>query len=123
RTNRPAAMGDRLRRPLVRDFADLYDLRHEDLAALERMGDLSASNLLERIEKSKERGLAPLLFGLGIRLVGERAAKLLAGHFGSMDELEKAALGAGAPEGREIPRQKSRSARKKAAAAQAGGKA
>jgi DNA ligase (NAD+) len=76
------------------------------------MGDLSASNLLERIEKSKERGLAPLLFGLGIRLVGERAAKLLAAHFGSMDVLEKAALKQDTPPANEKRRSKKGSVRK-----------
>lgn len=80
--------------PMVRDFADLYDLQAGSLETLERMGELSARNLVDRIEGSKRRGLAPLLFALGIRLVGERAAKLLAQHFGSLDELEQAALGA-----------------------------
>jgi len=80
-------------RPRVRDFADLYELRQEDLAGLERMGDLSARNLIERIERSKTRGLSALLFALGIRLVGDRAARLLARHFGSLDALLKAAEG------------------------------
>jgi DNA ligase (NAD+) len=81
-------------RPRVRDFADLYDLRAEDLEGLERMGELSARNLVERIEASKTRGLAALLFALGIRLVGDRAAKLLSRHFGSLEALMKAAEGA-----------------------------
>jgi len=80
-------------RPYVRDFADLYDLRVEDLIELERMGELSARNLVERIEHSKARGLSALLFALGIRLVGDRAARLLARHFGSIDALMKAAKG------------------------------
>lgn len=79
--------------PLVRDLADIYDLEHAALCGLERMGDLSARNLLAQIEASKKRGLAALLFALGIRLVGERAARLLAEHFGSLDAIEEAALG------------------------------
>lgn len=90
----PGTLLERARsRPMVRDFADLYELRAADLAGLERMGDLSARNLVERIERSKTRGLASLLFALGIRLVGDRAARLLARHFGSIEALMKAAEG------------------------------
>jgi len=78
-------------RGLVKDFADLYHLRLEDLVPLERMAEKSAQNLLEQIESSKARELRRLLFGLGIRHVGERAAMLLARHFGKLDTL------AGAP--------------------------
>jgi DNA ligase (NAD+) len=80
-------------RPWVRDFADLYHLDLETLAGPEMTRTISAGKLLDGIERSKSRGLAPLLFALGIRLVGERAAKLLAEHFGSLDALEQAALG------------------------------
>ena len=76
--------------PLVKDLADVYDLDHASLAGLERMGAISARNLLAQLEASKKRGLAALLFGLGIRLVGERAARLLAEHFGSLDAIEQA---------------------------------
>jgi DNA ligase (NAD+) len=78
--------------PLVQDFADLYGLaaRQDALVALERMGEVSVRKLLGRIEASKNRGLAPLLFALGIRLVGERAARVLAEEFGSLEALAAA---------------------------------
>ena len=75
---------------LVSDVASLYDLTAGDLAALERWGEKSAANVLAQIEKSKDAGLARLLFGLGIRQVGEKTAKLLARRFGSMDALAAA---------------------------------
>jgi DNA ligase (NAD+) len=75
---------------LVHDAADLYDLTHEQLANLERMGDKSASNLQEEIENSKKASLARLIFALGIRFVGERTGQLLADHFSSLDKLAKA---------------------------------
>ncbi|HWC06069.1 MAG TPA: NAD-dependent DNA ligase LigA, partial [Gemmatimonadota bacterium] len=77
-------------RGLVRDLADLYELEHETLAGLERMGDLSASNLLASLESSKGRGFERALFGLGIRFVGSTVAALLAAEFGSIDELAEA---------------------------------
>ncbi|MBI3932831.1 MAG: NAD-dependent DNA ligase LigA [Acidobacteria bacterium] len=79
---------------LVGDFADLYRLveRREALLALERMADKSADNLLAQIEASKTRELRRLVFGLGIRFVGERAAMLLARHFRSLDALAKAGV-------------------------------
>jgi DNA ligase (NAD+) len=75
---------------LVRSFADLYDLKQNDLAVLERMGDKSASNLCQQIEASKGRELARLVFGLGIRHVGVNAARLLAEHFLVMEKLAAA---------------------------------
>ncbi|MFN7946439.1 MAG: NAD-dependent DNA ligase LigA [Blastocatellia bacterium] len=80
--------------PLVRDAADLYSLKdkRDELIALERMGAKSADNLLTQIEASKEAGLARLLYGLGIRHVGERTAQVLAGHFGSIDRLGEASV-------------------------------
>ena len=75
---------------LIGDPADLYYLRREDLLRLERMGEKSADKLLRNIEASKERGLARLLFALGIRHVGSEVAALLAAHFGSLDALAKA---------------------------------
>ncbi|MDV2503927.1 MAG: NAD-dependent DNA ligase LigA [bacterium] len=72
---------------LVGDVADLYGLTVEDLLPLERFADKSAANLVEAIEVSKGRGLDRLLFGLGIRHVGERAADILAEKFASLDAL------------------------------------
>ncbi|MBI2152385.1 MAG: NAD-dependent DNA ligase LigA [Candidatus Rokubacteria bacterium] len=85
-----AVVGQLVDRELVRDFADLYHLTVEQLAGLERLAEKSASNLVEAIQKSKTRGLARLLNGLGIRYVGERAAQLLAAHFGTMDRILEA---------------------------------
>ena len=75
---------------MVRTIADLYSLDLAGLAELERMGEKSATNLVESIQKSREAGLQRLLFGLGIRFVGERAAELLARRFPSMDTLSAA---------------------------------
>lgn len=81
-----------LEKGLVRDAADLYALNHEDLAGLDRMGDKSARNLLEQIEASKKRSLGQVIFGLGIRHVGERTAMVLAQQFGSLENLSEAPL-------------------------------
>lgn len=75
---------------LVRDVADLYDLTREQLLPLERMGEKSVDNLLEAIEASKNNSLEKLLFGLGIRFVGAKAARLLAERFGNMEALMEA---------------------------------
>ncbi|MFT9496016.1 NAD-dependent DNA ligase LigA [Anaerosolibacter sp.] len=75
---------------LIHDVADLYYLKKEDLIPLERMGEKSAQNLIDAIEKSKNNDLDRVIFGLGIKLVGERAAGLLADAFGSMDRLVQA---------------------------------
>jgi len=75
---------------LVKTVADIYDLKLEDVAALERMGKKSAENLLSAIEKSKSYPLHRLVFALGIRHVGERSARDLAEHFGTMDRLASA---------------------------------
>ncbi|WP_018130791.1 NAD-dependent DNA ligase LigA [Effusibacillus pohliae] len=77
---------------LVRDPADLYYLTMDDLLPLERMGKKSAQNLLESIAKSKDNSLERLIFGLGIRFVGEKAAKLLADHFDTLDNLMRASV-------------------------------
>ncbi|MBI4612016.1 MAG: NAD-dependent DNA ligase LigA [Planctomycetes bacterium] len=76
---------------LVSDVSDLYYLRVEDLAALPRMGEKSAANLVRSIEASKSRGLARLLAALGIRHVGAKVARVLAAHFGSLGEIAGAA--------------------------------
>jgi len=79
-------------RGLVKDFSDLYRLTKEQLVQLERVGDKSATNLLNAIEASKSRGLARLLYALGIRLVGEETAASLAAHFRSIDALAAATV-------------------------------
>ncbi len=76
---------------IVQDVADLYSLDEEQLANLERMGKKSAQNLLTEIENSKQADLARVIYGIGIRFVGERTAQLLAEHFGSVDKLIAAA--------------------------------
>lgn len=81
-----------LQHQLVEDAADLYSLTVERLMTLERMGQKSASNLIAAIKNSKNNSLERLVFGLGIRLVGEKAAKTLAQHFGSMEALETASV-------------------------------
>ena len=77
-------------RGLVRDFADIYALDQPALEALDRLAEKSAGNLLDAIARSRARGLARLLFGLGVRHVGERAAALLAAHYGSFEALAQA---------------------------------
>ena len=77
-------------RGLVRDLADLYQLDQSTLEGLDRLAEKSAANLVVAIDRSRERGMARLLFGLGIRHVGERAASLLAGHYGSFEALSQA---------------------------------
>jgi DNA ligase (NAD+) len=72
---------------LVKDLADLYKLKKEDLAGLERMADKSAQNLLNALERSKQATLARGLTALGIRHVGEATAKLLAEHFGNLESI------------------------------------
>ncbi|MGH7771883.1 MAG: helix-hairpin-helix domain-containing protein, partial [Candidatus Binatia bacterium] len=74
----------------VRDIADLYDLKKDDLADLERMAEKSAQNLLDAIERSKDSTLTRLLTALGIRHVGEATAKLLADHFGDLNAIMEA---------------------------------
>ena len=82
-----------LARGLVHDVADLYSLREDALMQLERMGKKSAENVLGEIEASKKLGLERVIFGLGIRMVGERTAEFLAAHFGSMDALMRGRRG------------------------------
>jgi DNA ligase (NAD+) len=77
---------------LVRDFADLYQLSLEQVMGLERMAGKSARNLLDQLEKSRSRELRRLLFGLGIRFVGERVAMILARQFRSLDALAAASV-------------------------------
>jgi DNA ligase (NAD+) len=75
---------------LLGDVASIYDLKASDLVELERWGEKSAANLIEEIDRSKSNDASRLLFALGIRHVGEKAAKTLIGHFGSIDALAAA---------------------------------
>ncbi|TGE39002.1 NAD-dependent DNA ligase LigA [Desulfosporosinus fructosivorans] len=95
----PAVVQQLLDAGLIKDAADLYSLNFDDLTPVDRMGKKSAENLLKAIEDSKERGLAPLIFALGIRNTGAKSGKTLAQAFGSMDKL----LSATVEELQEIP--------------------
>ena len=75
---------------LVRDFADLYRLDKDQLLTLDKFGDKSASNLLTSIDNSRHNSVERLLFGLGIRHVGAKVARLIAEHFGSLDAVMQA---------------------------------
>ena len=86
----PAVMNQLIESGLVKTAADLYGLRAEEIARLDRMGAKSAQNAVEAIAKSRENDLWRLLFALGIRQVGEKAAKVLAARFGSFDALANA---------------------------------
>jgi DNA ligase (NAD+) len=77
---------------LVKNVADIYELTKDKLLTLERIGDKSAQNLLDEIEQSRKLPLERVIFGLGIRFVGERTAEFLAEHFGSMDTLMNAGV-------------------------------
>ncbi|ADE57492.1 NAD-dependent DNA ligase LigA [Aminobacterium colombiense] len=77
-------------RQLIRNMADLYTLKREDLLSLDRMGEKSASNLLEALSVSKNRFLSNLITALGIRLVGKKVAEILADRFHSLDALSSA---------------------------------
>jgi DNA ligase (NAD+) len=90
-------MGDALvtqlsERGLVKDVADIYKLTKKDLISLERFADKSAQNIIHEIERSKKLPLERVIYGLGIRMVGERTAQFLAEHFGSMEALESASV-------------------------------
>lgn len=86
----PSVINALLDAGLVRDAADLYSLRKEDLLKLERMGEKSADNLLTALAESKKNELDKLLFALGIRHVGAKVARILATEFGSMEKLQQA---------------------------------
>jgi DNA ligase (NAD+) len=79
-------------RGLVKNVADIYKLTKKDLLSLERFADKSAQNILDEIEASKKLPLERVIYGLGMRFVGERTAQFLAEHFGSMEALEQASL-------------------------------
>lgn len=86
----PAVLQQLIESGLVSNPADLYDLRAEQLKGLDRIGKKSAQNAVDAIARSKENDLWRLIFALGIRQVGAKAAKILATHFGSMDGLRRA---------------------------------
>jgi len=75
---------------MIHTIADLYRLKHEDIAVLERLGDKSAQNIIDGVEKSKEVPFSRVLFALGIRYVGETVAKKLAAAFSSIENLKNA---------------------------------
>jgi DNA ligase (NAD+) len=87
-----ALVGQLTERELVKNVADIYKLTKADLLSLDRMGDKSAQNILDEIEASKKLPLERVIYGLGIRMVGERTAEFLAEHFGSMEALEAAGV-------------------------------
>ena len=77
---------------LIKKVSDIYKLEKEDISDLERMGDKSAQNLIDAIEKSKEAGLDCVIYALGIRQIGKKAAKILAKHFKSIENILSATL-------------------------------
>ena len=77
---------------LITSAADLYYLKKEDIAALDRLGEKSAQNIIDAIEKSKQAGLERLLCGLGIRHIGEKAAQTLSARFGNIDAVMNATV-------------------------------
>lgn len=86
----PAIIDLLLRKKLITDLASLYRLKGEEIVSLERMGEKSTANLLDSIEKSKNRGLARVLFGFGIRHVGEKVAHTLARTYKSIEKIQSA---------------------------------
>src|SRR5580704_17446603 len=90
-------LGDKLvdqlvEKGLVKDAAELYELKLDDVAELERMAEKSAKNLLDEIDASKSNSLARLIYALGMRFVGERTGQLLAEHFASLPKLAEASM-------------------------------
>lgn len=83
----PAVIEQLIANNLIETAADLYFLKKEDIAALEKMGDKSAENLLAALERSKSNKLSSIITGLGIRHIGEKAAKVLAKRYKTMDAL------------------------------------
>jgi DNA ligase (NAD+) len=81
-----------IERGLVKNVADIYDLTKKDLLSLERFADKSAQNILKEIDNSKKLPLERVIYGLGIRMVGERTAQFLAEHFGSTETLATASV-------------------------------
>ena len=88
----PAVVQQLVENKLISNAADLYSIHAADVAALDRMGAKSAENLIRAIEKSKANDLSKLVYGLGIRQVGEKAAKVLSAHFKTLDALAAATV-------------------------------
>jgi len=88
----PAVVQQLVESGLISNVADLYSLKAEDVAKLDRLGSKSAENLIRAIEKSKSNDLSKLIYGLGIRQVGEKAAKVLSSHFKTIDALCSASV-------------------------------
>ena len=86
----PAVVQQLVANELIANVADLYTLQADEIAKLDRMGAKSAENLIQALEKSKSNDLSRLIFGLGIRQVGEKAAKVLSAHFKTIDALAAA---------------------------------
>jgi DNA ligase (NAD+) len=85
-------VGQLCEKGLIKSYADVYGLDQQTLENLERMGKKSAARVLSELEKSKSNDIWRLLYGLGIRHVGERGAQVLADHFGSVDAIQQASL-------------------------------
>ena len=83
----PAVVAALIHAGLIHSYADLYDLKQEQIERLDRMGTLSAQNLIKALEKSRSNELSKLIFALGIKNIGAKAAVLLADRFGSVDAL------------------------------------
>ena len=88
----PAVVQQLVENDLIRNVADLYSLSAEKISELDRMGKKSAENLIRAVEKSKANDLSKLIYGLGIRQVGEKAAKVLAMHFKTMEAFQAATV-------------------------------
>jgi len=83
----PAVLEQLLNEGIIRNIVDIYTLKKEDISGLERLGEKSAENFINAIEKSKENDLSKLIFAFGIRHIGSKAAKLLSEHFLNMDNI------------------------------------
>lgn len=88
----PAVLSDLLKNNLISSPADIYRLKAEDISSLERKGEKSASNLMEAINNSKQKELYRLVYALGIRHIGQKAAKLMCEHFGDIDSILNASV-------------------------------
>ncbi len=88
----PALIEQLVDKKVIKDYADIYSLKLDDLEPLERMGEKSAQNLIDAIEESKIRDLHLLVCALGIQNIGTHAAEVLSKHFGTLDKLMKASV-------------------------------